>query len=230
MIKNFELYKDYQSKLVSFFQHLKNVNNQTKYTFNDFYLLAFSELENKKINKDIIKQITRNTLTQMYKDNMIMRIKRGLYSFSFEIIDLKVKIDKQEYEPFVIRDLYFSYLKEKTNAVPIDTKTYLDYRIFSGMNKNTKKLFLEIFKQYEIINKKLIFENTLEKTIFQIFNYISKNKVDDEINQYIKEKIKKLNINLKMINKFYFKNIDLLKKYKISDKVPKILNGILNEK
>lgn len=230
MPTNFELYKDYQIQLSSFFNNLKNNSKQVKYTFDDLFLLAFVELKNKNIGKDIIKQITRNTLSQMYKDNMIMRLKRGLYSFSFEIIDLKIKIDKQEYESLVVRDLYFDYLKEKTNAVPVDNNVYLDLEIFKDINNEVKKLFLELFSQYKILDKKLVLKNESEKFIFQIFSYISNYKLDDDTIKYIKEKLKKLNIDFEMINEFYFKNINSLKKHKIRDKVLKILEGILNDK
>lgn len=134
---------------------LDNTNKKEYFTTKDFINLFKKDNVNKYI---YFKQSVNNVLSNLYKQDLIYRIKKGVYSFSDDFLKLRLSIENKENSEYIFNDIYHRYLLEKTTAVPNLNNIYIYIYL--------KKYLVDIVsKQYPYF---LIFIKTLEGLVLML--------------------------------------------------------------
>ena len=106
---------------------------------------------NNIINDKCLGQYINNVLSKMYLNNDVFRIQRGIYSFSSNLIDFKISLEK-ELSNSLIKDLVGKKELESSEAVILEKNIFIpDLLVKDKLSKEEREIFLKKFKQYKLI-------------------------------------------------------------------------------
>ncbi|KFB07946.1 hypothetical protein [Malacoplasma iowae] len=192
---------------------LDNANKKEYFTTKDFINLFKKD----KVNKYIyFKQSVNNVLSNLYKQDLIYRIKKGVYSFSDDFLKLRLSIENKENKEYIFNDIYHRYLLEKTTAVPNLNNTYISEKILNGYSKQTIFLFFDLYKNIGRINFDI--ENKNQRLLFELFLYfvlLDSSKIKNKLEYFVSDK----NLYLFFVEKYKSTNIGVKDLLNIKDKL-----------
>ena len=192
---------------------LDNTNKKEYFTTKDFINLFKKDNVNKYI---YFKQSVNNVLSNLYKQDLIYRIKKGVYSFSDDFLKLRLSIENKENSEYIFNDIYHRYLLEKTTAVPNLNNIYISEKILSGYSKQTISLFFDLHKNIGRISFDV--ENKNQRLLFELFLYfvlLDSSKIKNKLDHFVNNK----NLYLFFVEKYKSTNIGLKDLLNIKDKL-----------
>lgn len=202
-------------------QHKSNHNfkyfNTTK-IYGIALTLASQNAAFQSLDEKLIYYMVNNVLSQLYKEEEIFRLKKGVYTFSNDLVDKKIALDEQGESFQMIYDIARDHLKETANAVPVDRKIFIKQSLIDDLSEQEKKYFLNLFKQYHMIDDRLTIDNQRELYMFKIIQMSLERYTYDYIDNFSKAKAKDLNISWEDFKKYSEANEQYLYKNELSKK------------
>lgn len=187
-------------------------------------------------DQNIYKQLVKNVLSQLYKSDEAIRIKKGLYTFSDDIYRMREKVeDISIKDKLVLSDIYYDYLCEKTQAIPSFYNIYVDSSVFNDFSVESVNIFFDHYgkaiKKVKLLNK----FNSKELLLIKIIIYLNDSciELDNDLEKYIIKKMEQLNINMNDVislttNLYFKKSFNFIKqktKKEFNKRMKRILNG-----
>ncbi|MDK2819994.1 MAG: hypothetical protein KFW07_04100 [Mycoplasmataceae bacterium] len=106
---------------------------------------------NNIINDKCLGQYINNVLSKMYLNNDVFRIQRGIYSFSSNLIDFKISLEK-ELSNRLIKNLVVNKELENSEAVILEKNIFVPELLTKEkLSKEEREIFFRKFKQYKLI-------------------------------------------------------------------------------
>lgn len=183
---------------------------------------------NNIINDKCLGQYINNVLSKMYLNNGIFRIQRGMYSFSSNLIDFKISLEK-ELSNSLIKDLVNKKELEGSEAVILEKNIFIpELLVKDKLSKEEIEIFFKKFKQYKLIktssktntvdsielislakfyNKKNSSKNYINISYSLLESYFNnvKDKMDEVFTNLLKYTRKNKNFNHSSVNEFVSK-------------------------
>ena len=187
-IENFKIKEDLIYKTIIsntiFFQDLpfgkKNILNL-------FETLSFND---EKISSELLKdnylnQHLNNVLSRLALNNELLRIQKGLYSFSSNLIDFKISLENDFYN-LLIKDIVAEKKLLNSEAIILEKNIFVpEYLVNEKLHLQEKEIFFKKFRQYKIIQCQIKdSENVKLYSLAKFYNSKSSNKKDYIKNSY----------------------------------------------
>jgi hypothetical protein len=154
------------------------------------------------ISDKYFNQYLNNVLSKLVLNNELLRIKKGLYSFSSKLIDFKMSLEKK-LSKLLIKDIISENKLLNSEAVILEKNIFVpEYLVKKNLDDNEKEIFFKKFNQYKIIKTPSNVKYIELYSLAKFYNSKNNNK-----KEYIKDSCSFLLNNL---NEFKDKNTFLL--------------------
>ena len=157
MTTNIEVYKQKEQLVYDIIISHKKIFHDLPFNKeNVLNLFEALSVNDKKISLEIttdkyFNQHLNNALSKLVLNHELLRIQKGLYSFSYKIIDFKISLE-QELSHLLIKDIITENKLLNTEAVILPTNIFVpEYLINEALTLEEKEIFFKKFRQYKII-------------------------------------------------------------------------------
>jgi hypothetical protein len=113
-------------------------------------------LDNHNLSSNIMDdeyfgQHLNNVLSKLVANNELLRIQKGLYSFSTKLIDFKISLE-EEYSNLLIKDVIAENKLLHSEAVILEKNIFIpEYLINKYLHVQEREIFFKKFRQYKMI-------------------------------------------------------------------------------